>query len=223
MDQSTVKCIRRGVKLNSILGYLPYGWSNKDETLTFDNSAWKRCYFYFQFILYLSFIALMAIRSIYVAIYNSEGFTISSRTNLQFTAVGHCTIIPFQLCTVFMYSRHHVVINRYLLFRKQLMKEWNGVRPGHKARSVRKFCRSYLVLSSINVLSNVSLVLRKPKAVNVITSVIPNVENWPKWKLLPFAIVQFFISAHPWTPGYHYVVFIMALAADVANKLELMR
>ena len=72
-------------------------------------------------------------------------------------------------------------------------------------------------------MSNVSLVLRKPKAVNVNTLVLSEVENCSKRKLLPFFIVQFFISAYPWALGYHYVVFIMPLAADVVNKLELMR
>ena len=220
MDKSTVKCIKRVVRIHSLLGYLPYDWSNKNNTVIFDNSPWKRAYFYFQVVLYWSFISLMAIRSMYV---NSEGVTVSSRTNLQLTAAGHCTIILFQLSTLFMYGRHHVLINRYLLFRKDLRMEWNTIIPGIKAKSIRKFCRSVNWLASINILSNASLILRKPAAVNLITSVIPNVDKWAKWKLLPFAGIQFFISAHPWTPGYFYVAFIMALAADVANKLELMR
>ena len=216
MDQSAVKCIKRGVRINSFLGYLPYGWSDKNDIVTFDNSPWKRAYFYFQVLLYWSFIALMTIRSMYVTYVNSEGVTMSSRTNLQFTAVGHCTIIPFQLCTLFMYGRHHVVINRYLLFRNDLRTEWNAIRPGVKCKSIRKFCRGVIWLASINILSNVSLILRKPKAVNLITSVIPNVDKWAKWKLLPFAVIQFFISAHPWTPGYFYVTFIMGLAATLS-------
>lgn len=57
----------------------------------------------------------------------------------------------------------------------------------------------------------------------MITSVIPNLESWAKWKLLPFCILQFFICGHPWILGYHYVTFIMAVAADVANKVDLMR
>ena len=87
MDKSTVKCIKRVVRINALLGYLPYGWSDKSDTVKFDNSPWKRACFYFQVVLYWSFIALMAIRSMYVTYVNRKGMTVSSRTNLQFTAV----------------------------------------------------------------------------------------------------------------------------------------
>ena len=223
MDQSAIKCIKRGLRINTFLGHLPYGWSNKDNTVTFTNNAWKRAYFYFQVLLYWSFVALMTIRSLYVSFAGDDGMTTSSRTNLQFTAVGHMTIVPWQLCTVLLYGRHHTVINRYLLFRKELRLEWNAMRPHEKCKSIRKFCRGVIWLGCINILSNVSLIWRKPEAVNVITSVIPGVENWAKWKLLPIGLIQFFISVHPYSVGYFYTAFMMAMAADVANKLELMR
>ena len=223
MDNVTVKCIRRGLRINAFLGHLPYGWCDKSDTVTHTNHVWKRVYFYFQVLLYWSFVALMTVRSLYFTFFNADGMTLSSRTNLQFTAVGHMTIVPWQLCTVLLYGRHHVVINRYLMFRKDLSIEWNAIRPNEKCKSIRKFCRGVIWLGCINILSNVSLIWRKPKAVNVITSVIPEVENWGKWKLLPIGLIQFFISVHPYSVGYFYGAFMMAMAADVANKLELMR
>lgn len=127
MDQSTVKCIRRGVRINSMLGYLPYSWSDKDEKLVFIKSLWKRVLFYAQILLYWSFIALKAVQSIYFTFINTEDVTISIRSNLHVTAIGHCTITPYQLCTQLLYRHHPVVINPYLLFREQLRPEWNGM------------------------------------------------------------------------------------------------
>ena len=64
---------------------------------------------------------------------------------------------------------------------------------------------------------------RNPKAVQLITAVIPNVEKYPKFALIPFAVIQLFVSAHPWVQAYFYMSLIVGFTVDVSNELELMR
>ena len=139
MDDITVKYLRFTVKTNRALGYLPYGWRRDTQTVTFDSSPWKRTWFLAHSLLIWPYIIHIDIRAIYVSFINSDGTANSSRTNIQFVAVGTWVIAPFQFCSLFYYGRHHVVINRYLKLRKELQEEWNTSRPLRKCISSSNF------------------------------------------------------------------------------------
>ena len=223
MDDNTPKYIRLGVKVSAFLGYFPYGWSEATGMLTFSNGPWRRLYFYAQICLYWSYLTVMSMRALYVTYVNSEGKTISSRTNLQYVVVGHLGPVPFQLRILYFYDSHHVVMNRYLLFRKQLREEWNVMRSSDRCKSIRAFCHRVMVLAGMSIVSNVMPTRKNPRAVHLITSMIPGAERWPKLMLFPFAIVQFLLTAHVYSDVYVFLSFMVAYAADVSRKLELMR
>ena len=215
--------IRRGAKINSAFGYLPYGWSEENEVVTFDRSVKKRRIYLFQVFLYWTYVAFLSFRALYVTYIDSSGMSNSGRTYLQFSAVAHFGIVPFQICTLTFYGRLHVIINRYLAFQTELRAEWTARWKGKKFKSAHKFGRGMMILGSANTISNVMRIWRNPKAGNLITAVIPNLGKIAKWKLLPLAVVQFLHAAHTWVMAYLFMTFIMGLMADVSNKLELMR
>ena len=223
MKPVTPRHIQRAAWVNSVLGYLPYKWCPETETVIFD-SSWKRRFLYFgQVLLYWSYIAFLYGRVIYVNFVNGDGIPRSSKITMQYSAVSHCVSIPFQLSSILFYGRHHIVINRYLRFQKTLQSDWNSSRPGIKCNTAGKFCRGIIIVGTLNTFSNLIPMLRNPRAVNLITSAIPNVEQMPKWQLLPFAVVQFFIGAHTWVISYLYLSLVVGLVLDVANKLDMMR
>ena len=223
MDNATQKYIRQGVKLSCALGYLPYGWCESTGTVTFDSSPRKRFYFLLQFLLFCGYLLYLNVRALYYSYADSEGITTSHRAEMQYVAAGYWTAVPFQLCSLIYYGRHHVFVNRYLNFQKELQAEWNASTAEVECKTVRSFNRGFLILGSFNIISNVSLIWRNPKAVNLITAMIPNVEKIPKFLLLPLTVIQFLLAPNPWIMGYFYVMFMIGLSADVCNKLQLMR
>ena len=111
MEPIAVKHIRKAAKLNAFLGYLPYGWSNKSGTITFRENPWQRIYFLLQLLMYWAYVLYLAIRAVYYSYYNPQGITASSRTELQYMAMGHMNAVPFQLCSLFFYGRHHTLLS----------------------------------------------------------------------------------------------------------------
>lgn len=221
-----IRHIRRATKISSALGYLPYKWCDRAGRVIFDNRPQKRFWVFFQMSLYWSYLAYLAGRCLYVTYYNTGAMTSSSRTELQYVFVGHCSVLPIHVCSLYFYGHHHVVIRKYLMFRRELETEWKntGKMSGQtKWKSSSKFCRRLVILAIFNTLSNWSPIFRNPKAVNQVTAVIPGVETIARWKLLPFAILEFFIFANPWFSYYFYFAFVMGLVAGVSNKLGLLR
>ena len=223
MDRSTVKYLRVIVKTAIALGYLPHGWCDRTQSITFTSHRNRRITFILQILLFWCYLVMLGMRILYVSYDNREGITTSDKTNLQFALVAHMVALPFQLCSIFFYGHLHVLINRYLRFGEELRVEWHDYRPARKYQTVNKFCARAIVAGTLNVMSTVSMIWRSPRATNLITSVVPNVDQWPKWKLLPFGIAQFFISAHVWAPSLLHIFFMLGYAADVCNKMELMR
>ena len=113
-----VKHIRRAAKLSAVLGYIPYGWSEKTGTITFIGNSWNRMYFLLQVLMYWAYVLYLALRAVYYTYYNRQGITVSGRTELQYIAMGHTNALPFQLCSLFFYGHLHIVMNRYLAFKK---------------------------------------------------------------------------------------------------------
>ena len=225
MDDTTLRHIRRAVKLNSFLGYHPYTWSNHlGGRVTFDRkNRRKRLFFYFQLGLYWLNQLLLTIWALYVTFFHSEGTSVSTRIDNQYVAVGYFGSVTFQLCSFIFCSRLHVMLNHYLSFRAKLQVEWIRLKPKMKCESAVKFQRGLLVFGTVNTVSNVMTIWRKPQASNVITAFVPGVASMPKWTLFPFAVIQFFIQAHPWHSAYLYFTMTFGLTADMANALELMR
>ena len=223
MNDSTVAHLRRATKVSRTLGYLPYKWCAATKSVIFDSSPRARALFFLQLCLYWSYLFYLNLRALYVTYVESEGTTASTRTEMQYIAVGYFAAVPFQLCSLYFYGQHHFVINKYFEFRRELIAEWNGARGGDRCKSASGFCRGTLCLTVVNILSNVMPIWTRPRAVNLITALIPGVEQLPKFLLAPFAILQFFIAANTWIMVYSYMTFTIGLVADVSNRLGLMR
>ena len=124
MEEPVVKHIRRAARINAIFGYLPYDWSKATGTVKFDSSPKKRIRFWFQIVLYWCYVVFLFARAIYVTFVNQKSMTTSKRIVLQYLTVSHCSPVPFQLCSLIMCGRHHVVVNRYLRFHHDVKSEW---------------------------------------------------------------------------------------------------
>ena len=57
MDGKITRHIRRAAKLNTAFGYLPYGWSEEKQAVTFATSRRSWAAFLFQIFLYWAFVA----------------------------------------------------------------------------------------------------------------------------------------------------------------------
>ena len=224
MDDIAVKYyIRRAVKASRIFRCLPFKWHSKTGQMTFDPSLKNRILFLLHICLFWSYLCYLGVRALCFTYSNSPDIKTSKKTEAQYVAVGYLVVLLFQLCSLMSYGQHHILINRYLLFQQRLKKEWNSSKREFKCLSVSKFCSWYARLSVINPFSNVLNIWGKPTAANLITAAIPNVEAMAKWKLSPFAIIQFFLAATPAITMYFYLIFITAVTCDISNKLELMR
>ena len=225
MDDTALNHLRRATKLNGFFGYHPYTWSKSSGgRVRFDSkNVYKRTLFYLHIGLFWTFEAFLTIQALYVTFINPGSRSVSTRVGLQFLPAGHSCPLPFQICSVVLCDQFHVMLNRYLSFRKDLQVEWNRIRPKKRCKSCGTFMRHLFLAGTLNVVSNVVPILTKPQAPNVITSVVPGVAQMPKWQRLPFAIVQFLIAAHPWVLAYLYFTLIIGLISDLENALELMR
>ena len=223
MDDIAFIHIRAAIKLNAFLGYLPFGWSELSAggRVTFDGSVRKRIAFYAQICLFWSYLAFLTARA-YCATYVTPETT-SVRTVIQVYAVINYSPVMLQLCNVILTSQLRLVVNRYIIFSEELRLEWNRMKPKRKCKTARNFIRGVLVLATVNILSNLAPIWRNPKALNLLTSLIPGVERMPKWQLVPFAAIHFLILGHTWSVAYLHMSLIIGFTADVTNKLELMR
>ena len=161
-----------------MLGYLPYKWSQRTGTVEFDRSSRRKVVFGLQVLLYWTYLLYLAVRAFYITYLKNHRVTASERIELQYMVVGHFGPVPFQVCSLCLYGRHHFVINQFLWFHRALRHEWKVSRGRAQYKSVNKFFRGLICLGLVNTFSNVSLIWRKPRAVNLITAEIPIVENW---------------------------------------------
>ena len=181
MEGKTARHIRHAAKFNNAFGYLPHGYSEKSSAVTFDSSPKPRGLFLLQLFMYWSFVAYLSLRAIHFTDANTDGITISVRTHLQWTTTAaHYTVIPIQICALVFYGHQHGIINHYLKFQADLQVEWSARWPGKSYKSGHGFCRGLVILGVSNTLSNMMRIWRKPTAVNLITAIIPNVEQIEK-------------------------------------------
>ena len=115
MDDLTVKYIRTAIKTSRVFHCLPFELHSETGQIAFDPSLKKKLPFLLQMVLFWSYLICLSTLALYVIYYDVERVSTSRKTEIQYVAVGYLIVLPFQLCSLVYYGRHHALINRYLL------------------------------------------------------------------------------------------------------------